>query len=646
MEKMEKKGTGWIPDYPDIKDYTLRKDAIQNLSNKIQISDDAGSIENLLGTVYSTLNILLKTNPELKEIQTDLEEEMLGDIRLINVDINTPETHDYDVLVDTSDNMKKLNFLTPKSNDQINIPYNRHQKLEHILPPIAKQVFKLVLIKLLSLKPPLSKSEDEAIEEIIRSLNEEESNKEDNKLQIQKLTKLIIDVIAQMLMPLNQHSNLSDVLDQKIENIKHLLESKNDHQEETKILIGQTIEAYNFMLCIKFNNVNHCNIKNLIFDAIEEIEQDIKNLLQENTQIENTLLNSIIQAYKQRQPSVQKKLYRTVNSVLQISYSDLSDLLNNKQKTSDLSQEMKNKLILPINLNLWNKIKKLYQEPDNRQKNKTQEKIQSIFVSLPEFVDLSYWCSPIRDQGELNSCTAHAGIALIEYFEKKSFGTYINGSSRFLYKVTRNLIQGEGDSGASVRDTMKAMVAFGICPEKYWSFDEDKFDQEPTAFCYSFAENYKTLKYFRLDYDPISSSMLLAQVRVLLACEIPCIFGFTLYNSVYDEVNVQKGHIPLPYQQNEVVGGHTVVAVGYDDHKVIENAYGETTEGALLIRNSWGTSWGQGGYGWLPYDYITKGLTADWWSLLKAEWLATGAFGAGASAWGGGGDYCLVGQGC
>ena len=78
-----------------------------------------------------------------------------------------------------------------------------------------------------------------------------------------------------------------------------------------------------------------------------------------------------------------------------------------------------------------------------------------------------------------------------------------------------------------------------------------------------------------------------------------------------------------------MLGGHAVVAVGYDDARVIENTNpgGGKTTGAILVRNSWGTEWGDRGYGWLPDDYCLRGLARDWWSLLKSDWVETGQFG-------------------
>jgi C1A family cysteine protease len=87
--------------------------------------------------------------------------------------------------------------------------------------------------------------------------------------------------------------------------------------------------------------------------------------------------------------------------------------------------------------------------------------------SLPASVDLRQWCSPVEDQGRLGSCTANAGVGVIEYYERKSFGRYINASRLFLYKVSRNLMKMSGDTGAFLRTTMGAMVLFGTPPEEY-----------------------------------------------------------------------------------------------------------------------------------------------------------------------------------
>jgi C1A family cysteine protease len=262
------------------------------------------------------------------------------------------------------------------------------------------------------------------------------------------------------------------------------------------------------------------------------------------------------------------------------------------------------------------------------------------YTYLPQIVDLSLWCSPIYDQGSLQSCSAQAGAALVEYFARRYGGGNKDVSRRFLYKIARNLMGRTGDSGSSLRETIKAMALFGVPPENYWRYDTDNFDEEPTPFCYSFAQNYQALNYFRIDQPNIMGDELLTRIKIALAAGFPCTFGFTLHESIHDPFNVKRGYIPYPGKSecglskpDMPVGGHAALAVGYHDFKRImkSNNPQEFSQGAFLIRNSWGTSWGLSGYGWLPYDYLLQGLTSDWWSLIKLEWLESGKFGLGGA---------------
>lgn len=252
--------------------------------------------------------------------------------------------------------------------------------------------------------------------------------------------------------------------------------------------------------------------------------------------------------------------------------------------------------------------------------------VKSNAPSLPANVDLRAWCSPIEDQGSIGSCTAHAGVGMVEYFERRSFGKHIDASRLFLYKVTRNMLHWTGDTGAFLRTTMGAMVLFGVPPEEYWPYKIADYEKEPTPFCYVYAQNYQAINYYRLDAPGVTKAALLNRVKTNLAAGLPSMFGFTVYSS-YTQSN-STGKIPYPTTGEKIIGGHAVMAVGYDDNLKIKNTHTGATEtkGALLIRNSWGTGWGDSGYGWLPYDYIKSGLAVDWWSLIKKEWVDTKAF--------------------
>ena len=152
------------------------------------------------------------------------------------------------------------------------------------------------------------------------------------------------------------------------------------------------------------------------------------------------------------------------------------------------------------------------------------------------------------------------------------------------------------DSGAQIRDGIKTVAIQGACDESSWMYNISKFKTKPTANCYKTALKDVVTKYERL--------IDMTSYKTALANGYPFVFGFTVYQSFESEQAAKNGIVAMPGKNDEPLGGHAVMAVGYDDDKKW-----------FIVRNSWGSTWGDKGYFYLPYDYFKSNLTSDFWVI-------------------------------
>lgn len=175
---------------------------------------------------------------------------------------------------------------------------------------------------------------------------------------------------------------------------------------------------------------------------------------------------------------------------------------------------------------------------------------------------------------------------------------------------------------------MGELALFGVPPTSSYPYDTSKYDEEPSAFVYSYGQNFQALIYYRLDPLGTSGNDALSSIKKHICAGFPVMMGFTCYTSLFASETSQTGKIPFPGPTESVIGGHAVLIVGYDDNKEIENPLdNSTTKGALIVKNSWSTDWGDNGYGYIPYEYVKRQAASDFWCMLSAEWVATGNFG-------------------
>lgn len=237
------------------------------------------------------------------------------------------------------------------------------------------------------------------------------------------------------------------------------------------------------------------------------------------------------------------------------------------------------------------------QKIDNRDKVFSAEK---PILGLPPTSDLRDQFPPCYDQGQTSSCTAHGIVGALQSAQFRAKIPQTMLSRLFLYYNER-VIEGDPDqdSGAEIRDGIKACNVLGIVPETAWPFDENKVLAKPTESAYLQAQTGKIHLYASVDLSKTD------HIKLALSHKIPVVFGFDVFSYFESDEMARAGILNLPVSGEQQVGGHCVLIVGHDD-----------SEKMFWVRNSWGSGWGPfNGYFKMSYQYVNSDLCSDGWAI-------------------------------
>lgn len=223
---------------------------------------------------------------------------------------------------------------------------------------------------------------------------------------------------------------------------------------------------------------------------------------------------------------------------------------------------------------------------------------------LPAVVDLRRHCPPVYDQLHLNSCSANAIAAALRYDELKEGRPHVPSPSRlFIYYNERVLAGVVGtNSPVSLRDGYRTVAKLGTCPEAMWPYQVRRFRVPPTPPCYRAAHRHHAIAYYRI-------RRAVSRLRACLAERYPFVMAVAVHKSAKGRDVRRTGVLPVPTRRDPFLGGHAVLAVGYDHARRL-----------IMFRNSWGAGWGDHGYGYLPYPFLASPeLTWDFWTMRRVS---------------------------